>query len=80
MFYGLNPPDSEKPEKQKFEYVIIVVLNDDYGLDGIYELTWELFLRYKRWHKTMNAWNLSVTKKLIEDSRIIYKQTEDLVQ
>ena len=77
VFYGLNPPDSEKSEKQKFEYVIIVVLNDDYGLDGIYELTWELFLRYKRWHKTMNAWNLSVTKKLIEDSRIIYKQTED---
>ena len=74
VFYGLNPPDSKKSEKQKFEYVIIVVLNDDYGLDGVYELTWKLFLHHKRWHKTMNAWNLSVTKKLVNDARIIYKQ------
>ena len=37
----------------------------------ILELSWEVFLKYKRWHKTMRAWNLSVTQNLLNDAKII---------
>lgn len=72
VFYGLNPAGSTEVEKQKFEFVIIVMFDEDYNLLRINELTWELFLKYKRWHSRMNAWNLSVTKELLGNSKTIY--------
>ena len=53
--------------------MIIVLLNDTFGLKRIIELTWDKFLQNKRWHKTMQAWNLSITKKLITNGKTIYK-------
>jgi len=53
VFYGLNDLDSEEIEKQKFEYLIIVIFKDDFVLDKIIELTREQFLKYKKWHTTM---------------------------
>ena len=58
---------------QKFEYVVIVCLDEKYKLKKILELTWQQFLEHKRWHKTMNAWNLSITKKLMEQTRTIFQ-------
>lgn len=66
VFYGIN--DKEKV----FEYVIIVMMNEDYILNKILELTWEQFIKYKHWHTRMNAWNLTVTKELINEANIIY--------
>lgn len=40
----------------------------------IIEISWENFLKYKHWHSRMNAWNLSITKKLIKDSKIIFQR------
>lgn len=77
VFYGLNPPDSNEPEKQKFEYVIIVIFDDDFKLLKILELDWDMFLKFKRWHKTMWAWNLTITKELIESSQTIYDSSSD---
>lgn len=74
VFYGCgNLEDKEFPDK-KFEYVIIVVLNKDYSLKTILELTWDQFLKFRKWHTTMKAWNLSVTKNLIEEANIIFKK------
>ena len=67
VFYGLNEPDSGIPEIQKFEYVIVVVFNKDWTLNSIYELTWENFLKHKRWHSRMRAWNLSVNRAFLGD-------------
>ena len=35
VFYGVNTPENATPQKQLFEYVIIVVLNDSYQLEKI---------------------------------------------
>ena len=72
VFYGLNDPDSTEEEKQKFEYVIIVIFNIDFELEKIIEINWEQFLRFKKWHKTMRGWNISINKRLIEVGNIIY--------
>ncbi len=75
VFYGFNDPEREELDKQKFEYVILVSFNKDFTLNAIYELEWEGFIKYKRWHKRMRAWNLSITKDLINSSRIIYQKS-----
>ncbi|WP_112182551.1 hypothetical protein [Paraliobacillus zengyii] len=72
VFYGLNEPNSAEPDQKKFEYVIIVVFNGDYLLDKIIELTWDEFLNKRKWHSRVRAWNLSITQKLINESKVIY--------
>lgn len=74
VFYGLEPPNSESSDKQKFEFVLIVKFDNDYQLEKIIQLDWELFLKYKKWHKTMTAWNISITKTLINEADILYEK------
>lgn len=75
VFYKLNPPNSTEPEPQKFEYIIIACFDGNFKLVKILELTWGQFLKNKSWHKTMNAWNISITKQLVEDCKIIFEDT-----
>lgn len=74
VFYGLNEINSKKPEKQKFEYVIIVIFKEDFVLDKIIEINWDQFLKFKKWHKTARAWNLTISKNLIQESKIIFSK------
>lgn len=67
VFYGV-----EDNKEKLFEYVIIVVMNEDYTINKILELTWDNFMNHKHWHSRMTAWNLTLTKELIHDSKIIY--------
>lgn len=71
VFYGLNAPNSNEYEEKKFEYVLLVLLDSDMRLKRINELSWEQFLRHKRWHSRMRAWNLSVTKELLENTKTV---------
>ena len=70
-FWGLEPPGSEKNDKQKFEYVVIVCFDNDYALESIVEINWNQFLEMKRWHSRMNAWNIPVNASLIQIARKI---------
>lgn len=73
VFYGI---DEKKNPQKLFEYVIIVILDKDYLINMILEISWEIFLKYKRWHSRMKAWNLSITQKMIKDSKIIFKRDD----
>jgi len=72
VFYGCGEKDDKNPEK-KFEYVVIVVIDKYYKPKRVLELTWEQFLKFRRWHKTMRAWNLSLTQELSNDAKIIFQ-------
>ena len=50
-----------------------MVLDSDFKVDLILELDWNLFMQNKRWHSRMSAWNLTITNKLIDDAKIIFK-------
>jgi len=73
-FWDLQPPNSKKKDRRIFEYVIIVLLDDNYTLKKIIELNWKQFLKLKRWHNYMKTWNMSVTKKLEKEGKIIFSQ------
>jgi len=77
VFYGLNDVDSGEIETQKFEYVTIVLFNNEFKLQKILELSWELFLKHKRWHKTMRGWNLSITRSLVDDATVVFSVKSD---
>lgn len=74
VFYGLEAPGSGTPDQQKFEYVIICKFDDDYELETVLEMDWETFLKNKRWHSRMHAWNLSLSKKLREQCKVVYEK------
>lgn len=72
VFYGCGDNESTISPDQKFEFVIVVLISNDFQLKNMYELTWEQFLQFRKWHTTMRAWNFSLTKALISKARIIY--------
>ncbi len=74
VFYGLNDPDSTEEELHKFEFVIVVLFSDEFKLNKILEVPWPLFLKHKRWHKTMRGWNIPITKKLMSEANKIYRR------
>lgn len=76
VFYGVGEKNDRLTPDKKFEYVIIVQIFKDYRPKRIVELTWDEFLKYKKWHLTMRAWNLSVTKSLLSDAKIIVDHSE----
>lgn len=74
VFHGVgDEKDVDSPEK-KFEYVIIVQIDKEYMLNKIIELSWDQFLSFRKWHRTMRAWNLTLTKDLLKDAKIIFKK------
>ena len=67
-------PDSINKNEKKFQYLLIVILDDAYSLDMIIELTWEDFFEHKKYNKRMNNFNISLTKKLISSVKIVYEK------
>ena len=72
VFYGLGEKGEIKIDR-KFEYVIIVQILPNFLPRRIIELNWNHFLKFRKWHSTMRAWNLSVTKSLVTESKIIFQ-------
>lgn len=74
VFYGLEPKGSEKEDQQKFEFVILCKFTENCELELILEMDWKTFKKNKRWHNRMQAWNLSLTKELQKQCKIIYSK------
>lgn len=80
VFYGIGSPEDAMPPERKFEYIIIVRLDPNYQLHQMIEITWENFLKFKRWHTTMRAWNLSVTEELLKNSKIVFNASNAITR
>lgn len=74
VFHGYGTPDKPTKEK-KFEYLIVVVMHN-YKPELIVELNWEDFYDLKRWHSTMAAYNITLSKAVLDKAKIIYKSPE----
>jgi hypothetical protein len=76
VFYGMGEKDDTISPDKKFEYVIIVQIFRNYRPKKILELNFEQFLKHKKWHSTMRAWNLRITKDLLNDAKVIFDDTK----
>jgi hypothetical protein len=75
VFYGLPHRDSDELPEKLFDYLLIVIFSECYKVQAIYELTWDQFLIHKKWHGRMDAWNVSVNKKVKEQANMVYEKT-----
>lgn len=46
---GTVYPDTDAPDKQLFEFILIVELNEDWTLDRVYEFDWQGFVANRAW-------------------------------
>ena len=67
-------PESIKKNELKFEYLLIVVLDDDYSLNVILELTWKDFFKFKKFNKRMQNFQISLTNKLFDEVNIVFSK------
>jgi hypothetical protein len=65
---GTLYPDRDKPDKQLFEFLLIVALSEDHTLKTIHQLSWDQFLGVRRWDKRMSAWYVPCSTKALAGS------------
>jgi hypothetical protein len=68
-----DPESIEKNEK-KFDYLLIVILDNSFSLDMILELSWDDFFKHKKFNSRMSNYNISVTNKLMKDVSVVYEK------
>ena len=69
---GTIYPDPENKNKQLFEYILLVLLDEDFKLKSLYRFSWKQFIKIRQWDKTMNAWYIPKTLKAIKLSDTLY--------
>lgn len=71
-FFSLNDKGVQIIKNQEFDYVIICKLSKEFELEAIYELSWDTFVKHKKWAKSIGTWNLTLTKKMLSELKIVY--------
>lgn len=71
-FFSLNDKGTQIIKNKEFDFVVICKLTKEFELEAIYELNWEIFNKHKKWAKSIGTWNLTLTKKMINDSKIVF--------
>jgi len=59
--------------KQRFDHLIVVRLDDLYDPVEILEAPWNVVNDIKRFHKTMGAYNVPLTKKNLSKFRKVFQ-------
>ncbi|MGR9461152.1 hypothetical protein ACU8V1_35230 (plasmid) [Rhizobium leguminosarum] len=67
---GTVYPDAVDPDRQLFEYLLIVRLAPDWTLQSIFEFDWQTFVRCRSWDKRMNAWYLGLAAKTLGQAKV----------
>ncbi|MFZ7018689.1 hypothetical protein [Pseudomonas aeruginosa] len=75
---GTIYPDQFNNERQLFEFILIVLIHDDFTLDRIIELDWQKFRTVRSWDIRMNAWYVARSNRVLSAGRQIYPRPESL--
>ncbi|MET0370693.1 MAG: hypothetical protein ABW039_04860 [Sphingobium sp.] len=63
---GTIYPDRDDPDKQLFEYLLIVTMDSEWQLLMIYEFDWKSFCEVRSWDRRMNAWYVGLSMRALE--------------
>lgn len=72
---GTIYPDRRDKKKQLFEYLLLINIDEDYNLKGIFRFSWELFQECKAWDKRMNAWYIPFSNTSLKKCEILFKKS-----
>ena len=67
---GTIYPDRADPDKRLFEYLLIVMLDDDWSLKAIYQIDWDLFVKVRSWDIRMNAWYVGASARTLAQAKV----------
>lgn len=67
---GTIYPDRDDREKQLFEYLLIVRIDEDWQLIAIHEFDWKTFVEVRSWDSRMNAWYVGLAVKTLARSTL----------
>lgn len=65
---GTIYPDRDDRDKQLFEYILIVRIDEDWQLIDIHEFDWKTFVEVRSWDSRMNAWYVGLAAKTLARS------------
>lgn len=60
---AIHLEQTHKEDDKRFDYLLVVILEDSMELSDIYQFSWDQFWQLKSWSKTQKAWFLSLAKK-----------------
>ncbi|MDR7945185.1 hypothetical protein [Achromobacter aegrifaciens] len=69
---GTVYPDPLDKDRKLFEFILVVLLNDDLTLSRVVELDWEQFCAVRSWDIRMNAWYVARSKRALDRGRQLY--------
>lgn len=75
---GTIYPDQSDNERQLFEFILIVLINEDFTLERIIELDWQQFCAVRSWDIRMNAWYVARSNRVLSVGRQIYPRPASL--
>lgn len=74
---GTIYPDPLDKERRLFEFILVVLINDELQLERIVELDWEQFCTVRSWDVRMNAWYIARSHRALSIGRQIYPIAEE---
>lgn len=69
---GTIYPDQVDNERQLFEFILIILINEEFTLERIIELDWQQFCAVRSWDIRMNAWYVARSTRVLNIGRQIY--------
>ncbi|MEI4956953.1 hypothetical protein [Aeromonas caviae] len=69
---GTIYPDQSNHERQLFEFILIILIDEDFALERIIELDWQQFCTVRSWDIRMNAWYVVRSNRVLSAGRQIY--------
>jgi len=69
---GTVYPDPVDPDRQLFEFLLIVLLSDHLELVRIVALDWEQFCEARSWDKRMQAWYVAKSVRVLAMGKPIF--------
>jgi hypothetical protein len=66
---GTVYPDPANKDRQLFEYLLVVQLNEDWTLKAIWEFDWPSFVECRSWDSRMSAWYVGLAAKTLAKAR-----------
>lgn len=74
---GTVYPDPIDKDRRLFEFILVVLINEEFSLERIIELDWEQFCTVRSWDVRMNAWYIARSHRALSIGRQIYPKTEE---
>ena len=72
---GTVYPDPVDANRQLFEFLVIVLLSDQFELAQVYRLSWAEFCAVRSWDMRMNAWYVARSTRALTPGKLIFPNT-----